>query len=335
MGNAFSQCGCLKAFLQLFRAFDVPAALTAERPWYVFDFSDEKKWLEQLRGHGFVVIRGVGTADQVFAAKDLLWDAICERFGHTIHDDPYTWNFPLNESGIVPWLAQSAGAWAVRGWPNIKQAFARIWETEDLIVSMDCVLLWRPWCVQSKWKPSTEGLHLDQNPFNKPGLECIQGMVPLLPVTVASGGLQVVPDSNLDAAKDEFKQTHPHMKLSGDWCPCDDEDLKQRALLLHAAPGDLVLWDARTMHGGLVGTGEYHHKENVPAELARLSVTVSMTPRSWASDLVLEKRCKGFRRGESFNHVPHESGTSNGTVRAPVRKNFQPPLLTDAQIALL
>mmetsp|Transcript_32547 Transcript_32547/g.44168 ORF Transcript_32547/g.44168 Transcript_32547/m.44168 type:complete len:327 (+) Transcript_32547:46-1026(+) len=326
MGAVFSLLGSL-------RAPHAPAALPAERPWYVFDLADEENWLEQLKAHGFVVIRGVANADQVRAAKDLLWDAIRERFGHTIRDDPATWNFPLKESGVVPWLAQSAGAWAVRGWPGVKQAFARIWETEDLIVSMDCVLLWRPWQVQSEWRPSTEGLHLDQNPFNKPALECIQGMVPLLPVTDASGGLQVVPDSHLDEAKAEFKQTHLHMRSSGDWCPCDDEDLKQRALLLHAAPGDLVLWDSRTVHGGLVGTG--NQSGEGPAELARLSATVSMTPRSRASDIVLERRRKGFTRGENFNHVPHEAGTSSGTVRAPVRRGFRPPALTDAQLALL
>eukprot|EP00746_Dinoflagellata_sp_MGD_P166697 gnl/MRDRNA2_/MRDRNA2_96772_c0_seq1.p1 gnl/MRDRNA2_/MRDRNA2_96772_c0~~gnl/MRDRNA2_/MRDRNA2_96772_c0_seq1.p1 ORF type:complete len:321 (+),score=65.01 gnl/MRDRNA2_/MRDRNA2_96772_c0_seq1:98-1060(+) len=311
------------------------AALQVERPWYVFDLSDDANWLKHLRDHGFVVLRGVASGDQVCNAKGLLWDAICERFGDTKRDDPDTWNnFRLGQAGIVPWLAQSAGAWAVRGWPGVKQAFARIWETEDLIVSMDSVLLWRPWWVQSEWRPSTEGLHLDQNPFNKVALECIQGMVPLLPVTDHSGGLQVVPDSHLDKEKSEFKKRHLHMRSSGDWCPCDDEDLKQRAILLHAAPGDLVLWDARTVHGGLVGTGQCRD-ETTAAELARLSVTVSMTPRAWAGELVLEQRRKGFNRGESFNHVPHESGSSNGTVRAPVRRDFQPPVLTDAQRALL
>lgn len=312
---------------------NAPSGHPTER--YVFDPSEERSWLEQLKRHGFVVIRGVGTTEQVRTAKDLLWEAICQRFSRTIRDDPETWNFPLHASGIVPWLAQSAGAWAVRGWPCVKQAFARIWEEEDLIVSMDSVLLWRPWWVRSDWRPSTEGLHLDQNPFKKVDLECVQGMVPLFPVNHASGGLQVVPDSNLDDVKAEFRLTHPHMKTSGDWCPCDDDDLNAKAILLHASPGDLILWDARTVHGGLVGTGKHEESNEGLPELARLSVTVSMTPRSWASSAVLEQRRKGFRKGESFNHVPHEAGTSNGTIRAPVRRDFQPPALTDAQLSLL
>jgi len=335
MGALFSPCGCLGAISKFRRGSIAPVARLADRPWYIFDLADRVNWLEHLRAHGFVVIRGVATMEQVDVAKGLLWDGICERFSNTNRNDPATWEFPLKQSGIVPWLAQSAGAWAVRGWPGVKQAFACIWETEDLIVSMDSVLIWRPWWIQGEWKPDTEGLHLDQNPFRKVGLECVQGMVPLLPVTNASGGLQVVPDSHLDEAKAAFKQTHGHMRSSGDWCPCDDDDLKQKALLLHAAPGDLVLWDARTVHGGLVGTGLSRQGNEGLADLARISVTVSMTPRSFASDVVLERRRKGFRRGENFNHVPHEAGTSNGTVRAPVRRNFQPPVLTDAQLALL
>eukprot|EP00419_Tripos_fusus_P053136 CAMPEP_0172809424 /NCGR_PEP_ID=MMETSP1075-20121228/8221_1 /TAXON_ID=2916 /ORGANISM="Ceratium fusus, Strain PA161109" /LENGTH=335 /DNA_ID=CAMNT_0013648637 /DNA_START=38 /DNA_END=1045 /DNA_ORIENTATION=+ len=335
MGVMFSQCSCLSAIPAFLHGSAGQVAQLTDKPWYMFHLADRVNWLEQLRAHGFVVIRGVATMEQVNVAKNLLWDAMCERFGNIIRNDPDTWNFPLNQSGIVPWLAQSAGAWAVRGWPGIKQAFAYIWEVDDLIVSMDSVLVWRPWWVQSEWKPSTEGLHLDQNPFWKPGLECVQGMVPLLPVTDASGGLQVVPDSHLDEAKADFKRTHGNMISSGDWCPCDDDDLQEKALLLHAAPGDLILWDARTVHGGLVGTGICGENNAGSADLARLSVTVSMTPRSFARDLVLDRRRQGFRRGENFNHVPHEAGTSSGTVRAPVRRNFQPPVLTDAQRALL
>ena len=37
----------------------------------------------------------------------------------------------------------------------------------ELITSMDCFLLWRPWMNNQPWKPKTEGLHIDQNPFHK------------------------------------------------------------------------------------------------------------------------------------------------------------------------
>merc|ERR1719316_101102 len=129
------------------------------------------------------------------------------------------------------------------------------------------------------------------------------------------------------------------MKTSGDWCPCDDDDLNAKAILLHASPGDLILWDSRTIHGGLVGTGKVAALSDAngsePIELARLSVTVAMTPRQWASEQVQKLRSRGFSRGENFNHSPHEAGTSTGTLLAKPRKGFQPIKLTAEQRALL
>ena len=106
--------------------------------------------------------------------------------------------------GITPSLTQSAGAWAVRGAPGVRRAFAAVWGCAevDLITSMDCVILWKPWGgSKANRKPVTEGMHLDQNPCTTPRLECVQGMVPLLEVTSQTGGLSVVPDSNSPAAQ--------------------------------------------------------------------------------------------------------------------------------------
>ena len=189
-------------------------------------------------------------------------------------DDPGSWdawNLPI--TGLCPNLAHSAGSWRVRGMPGVRDAFAHIWgnggeekvdvggggdgedagdgsngECVDLIVSMDCVLAWKPWWMNSAWTPYTEGLHLDQNPFTKPGLECVQGMMPLLPVTEAIGGLEVVPRSHTVEAKAVFKEAYPWMASRGDWCPLDGGDrINDDAVLLLCDAGDLILWDSRTL----------------------------------------------------------------------------------------
>ena len=36
----------------------------------------------------------------------------------------------------------------------------------------------------------------------------------------------------------------------------DHVEYQKRATLIKADPGDLILWDSRTIHGGWVGTGE-------------------------------------------------------------------------------
>ena len=197
---------------------------------------------------------------------------------------------------------------------------------------MDCVIAWRPWSRNKHWKPRTEGLHLDQNPFSKPNLETVQGMIPLRNVTSRTGGLEVVPCSHLPEAKEEFKKRYPNTKVAGDWCVLTGGcPLGKKRMLVLANAGDLILWDSRTIHGGVVGTG----RKLSSSSLARLSVTVCMTPKSRASEKILKRRREGFKRGECFNHTPHEAGPSSGTLRARIREDYEPLKLTKDQLSLL
>ncbi len=87
-----------------------------------------------------------------------------------------------------------------------------------------------PCQLEETWRPVTEGLHVDQNPFSKPGLDCVQvffvfftyfslsspfnirfvrgvlqGMLPLYDVTHETGGLEVCPRSHLPEATEAFR----------------------------------------------------------------------------------------------------------------------------------
>ena len=123
----------------------------------------------------------------------------------------------------------------------------------------------------------------------------------------------------------------------GDWCPVPWGDpLHGSERLVVAEAGDLILWDGRTVHGGVVGLGEDEPAEADGApRLARLMQTVAMVPRSRASAGCLEARRRGFASGITFNHSPHEAGSSNGTVFCLKRKGHVPPGLTPAQEALI
>ena len=136
-------------------------------------------------------------------------------------------------------------------------------------------------------------------------------------------------------------------------------------ILLLAEPGDLILWDSRTVHGGRVGTGSRTFGDGYSSgsdngfvssdakdcasddatttaattttmpPLVRLSCTVAMTPRSKATGAVLQLRKNGFDAGVSFNHCPHEAGTSTGTIRSKLPAECPRPILTDWQRSLL
>ena len=141
-----------------------------------------------------------------------------------------------------------------------------------------------------------------------------------------------------------LKKRHPHLENRGDFCMLDHDPKVSAAgawVLLLAEPGDLILWDSRTVHGGVVGEGcrpppqqPDHNNANTSeerdnaarqawrrwkADYARMSVTVAMTERSRASAETLRIRRAGFEAGVSFNHTPHEAGSSTGTLRCRPR----------------
>lgn len=318
---------------------------------YSFELADST-WVTFLEKHGYVVVKSVVSEEDVSIAKSLLWDDLEGAEGIS-RNDPSTWTrrtWRLSRTGLVGSLAQTCGPWHIRGLPTIREVFQRIWREEDLIVSMDAAILWRPWWdshADSDWCPITEGLHLDQNPFSKPDLDCIQGMVPLLPVDASVGGLQVVPFSHTPETKAKFKTDNPHLDGMGDWCSLRPWDpAYQHARLLVADPGDLVLWDSRLIHGGVVGPGrrdlpppqsamEGKEGDIGRVELARMTCTVAMTPRQWASSQVQEVRRQGFAAGHSFNHCPHEAGTSAGTIHATRKKGYRDLSLNDSQLGVL
>jgi len=302
---------------------------------YRFHMKDE--WKVHLERYGFVVIANALDKDGVEKAKELLWTDIEKQNPGTDRTKSSTWKrVPFkNYTGIIAELAQSAGAWHVRGAPKVREAFAKIWGTNELLVSMDCVIAWRPWWLQDEWvKPQTENMHLDQNPFTKPGLETVQGMVPLYPVTDDVGGLAVVPFSHTKDAQEKIRTSYPHFKDRGDWCTFPrDSDCTRGSVLVRAEPGDLILWDSRVVHGGKVGPGRKTKTED--ETLARLSCTVCMTARSRASEKVLKLRKVAFSKGQAMNHTPHEAGTSTGTVFTKPIRGYVPPKLSKTQMELL
>jgi hypothetical protein len=64
----------------------------------------------------------------------------------------------LNDQGI----GQSEFLWAVRGNPNIKKVFSRIWNSDELFVSFDGAGCFRDWRLDIKWKTAGGWYHCDQ-----------------------------------------------------------------------------------------------------------------------------------------------------------------------------
>ena len=166
--------------------------------------------IDYLDEHGYVVIANALTNDEAATAVSKLWDYL-EALGTGINrNDPNTWDnerWPTAvHGGILPGhgIGQCDAQWYIRDVPNVRQSFAAVWDTEELLVSFDGVSLWRPWSFNPEWKTGLGGswLHIDQHPLGRPGKQCVQGLVNLLPTTSDTTGCTSL-DTSLSLVSDE------------------------------------------------------------------------------------------------------------------------------------
>eukprot|EP00040_Diaphanoeca_grandis_P036342 m.231390 g.231390 ORF g.231390 m.231390 type:complete len:244 (-) comp33600_c0_seq4:178-909(-) len=79
-------------------------------------------------------------------------------------------------------------------------------------------------------------------------MACVQGLVTLTVADETTGGLCVIPGSHKDHTA--FCKRFKYHMATGDYIPVKKGDviLNKGGVLLEAKPGDLLLWDSRTVH---------------------------------------------------------------------------------------
>ena len=107
--------------------------------------------LRHLEQHGYVVISDVLNEDEVDMAKNLIWqhlEGLKSPF-KIKRGQINTWNqWPgRHEAGIIEDFGSgnSQAQWFIRSVPNVKNVFAQIWQTRNLLSSMDGIGIFRPW----------------------------------------------------------------------------------------------------------------------------------------------------------------------------------------------
>ncbi|GFZ48428.1 hypothetical protein JCM24511_06176 [Saitozyma sp. JCM 24511] len=197
-------------------------------------------------------------------------NAWLESFGMGFKsDDRSTWhvgNVPQFEKGGLFFrhgVAHEQFVWDLRSEPAVIDVFAKIWGTDELIVSYDTVNVSLPYpkeeMDESRTKPWP---HVDQSPL-RTVKHCIQGIVNLHENGPLDGGL-VVLDGSLPLFAEYFAC---HDAPDGGWPQADwfrhsEETLQWfydrgcKWVKVEAQPGDLILWDSRTIHYGDAARGD-------------------------------------------------------------------------------
>jgi len=260
---------------------------------------------EYLEEEGYVVLRETLTKAQANKTLSLLWDYLENLNTGIDRNDPATWGdnrWPTSaHGGILPsyGIGHSESQWYLRSVPNVKKGFAKIWDTEELLTSFDGVSLWRPWNLNSKWKTESgqTWFHVDQHPISRPGKQCVQGLVNLLDSLEGVGGNVVVPGSH-KLFKDipiEYKERLDSLPLDIDHFrfPNDDPKLSsKKPIMCHMEPGDMLLWDSRTIHCSNSGA----HLPEGTKGLIRAASLICMMPKEKSNPEVINQRREAVKK---------------------------------------
>jgi len=280
--------------------------------------ADDALWLEHLNAEGYAVVASVADDEALVSAERLLWDFL-EKWTPWRRATPSTWtdqgfeqigsvqNGIMNGAGA----GQSDFVWHLRTLPTVRQVFEKIWETSNLIVSFDGANVFRPWHAGFR-KTVCGWWHVDQG-RGKQGRHAVQGFVSLYEANGKTGGLTVIPRSHLRFGEVVEDQQNPSI----DYCTVQPysailHELPRR--LVCCQPGDLVLWDSRTVHANAPAPEE----PVGPADrLLRAVAYVCMTPASFAPEDIKRGRRAAYEYRFSTSHWPHKLDLGNGSNEAP------------------
>ena len=204
----------------------------------VLSQADVEFWDE----NGYVIIPNAVPPENLQAVIDAIWD-----FQEMKPDDPATWYreperenqmAELNRSGMVE-MYHHQSLWDNRQYPRVHGAFADIWGTEKLWVTIDRANLNVPakpdWDFKGfiHWDIDTG---IDPLPFE------VQGVLSLTDTTAAQGGFQCV--AGFPKRFSEWVKTQPPDRDT--WRP-DLTGLEVQPIETKA--GDLLIWNSLLPHG--------------------------------------------------------------------------------------
>jgi len=286
-----------------------PSALLPEPiPDLVSSTKKYNDFRDDLHKNGYAVVKNVIPHSRAVSYQQsaLAW---LKSFDNPELDfsNPETWikqNLPV-QTTISTFMAYCVThekfMWDARLEPGVIDAFAKLWRTDELLVSFDALNITLPNRKDVPRKLPWE--HIDQSPFRR-GLHCVQGIIQLSEAGPEDGGLMVYPGSHKLTEEFFDTQTDKSTWTTQDFYPFKDHISWFTArgitpVKVNASPGDLILWDSRTIHYGAEPTEK--------GTTIRTIIYVAYTPARFASKEALEVKKEVFEKWRGTTHWPHDN----------------------------
>ena len=270
-----------------------------------------------LKRLGYCIVRKVFSRAECHATISAIWNWL-ESLGTGIDRNvPETWSddkWPsnINEGMIQHSLGYKPFMWYIREHPNMIELFRQIYQTRELMVSLDGASIVRP----GKTGSPISWLHTDQNP-TKSSPDLIYGNPECSVQGIANFEMCGDDDASLLVGKGSH-MLHPEVfKRNGknpenNWYRLDKDDLDFLTekgvewVKLNPEEGSVILFLSTVWHSGKAHKEQQiNHTESLTVATAgrfRYVTYVSYAPASRATPEDLEIKARAVREGKLTTH---------------------------------
>lgn len=340
-------------------------------------FAEEREslipsYLKDLEELGYCVIPQILSTSETELLYQCVWhDYIEKAWPNCRMDDRSNWKeaFPMhNKFGIFAGPAgQTQVMWDLRQDPRIVEVFAKIWNTGDLIVSMDGLsIMCPPEIREGNFEPWP---HVDQAILgrqdsvahnNNPPIDFVsESSLKTRPFTIqgqflfedsfdSDRGFYCIPKSHLKfsefapqlEALDALEISRDEKKKARNECLQEffghgtDESGNPYSMKHVTAPrGSLILWDSRTIHWNQHPSKDRPHTDNPKV---RMVGYLCYVPKARLTNEGMALRREAFETGVSTGHNPSypELKHTKGQIKQEFERYLEDPSYTQPKINL-
>ncbi|PYH91873.1 hypothetical protein BO71DRAFT_401033 [Aspergillus ellipticus CBS 707.79] len=271
--------------------------------------TDVPDWVTEIITNGWTVVSGAVPRENALAYAEKGYEWLESWKLGFDRKDPSTRkaaNLPFHIRGGIynrNGIGHEQFVWNLKSEPGLVDKFAQLWGTNELLVSFDGINLSLP----EKERPKTDPVfapwsHVDQSPYQT-DFDCVQGILNLLPNGPEDGGLMVLDGSSSFYTQiwEHFDHKRPEQGWNKGAFQFVDEEMCQwleskgcKWVKICAQPGDLLLWDSRTIHYGAAPSSTND----------RFAAYVCYKPSSSISGEDRKQRLEAFASRKNTTHDP-------------------------------